>query len=118
MAIKDYFGDIHVLEQIGSQAGRSNQIGGRDRQWNIISTIQGVINQAYSNQDNSRGKEGEQSEYKGFFEYSSTNLDYLEGKYRLKDSEGHVYKIKGKAKNTINRNHHLKCDLTFDSYIK
>lgn len=114
MAIEDYFGNIIVLKQIGS----SNKIGGRSGKWEEIDTIQGVINQSYSNQDNSRGREGEQSEYKGIFEYSTDNLTYLNGTYRLKDSAGYVYKIKGKAKNTVNRNHHLRVDLTYDSYIK
>ena len=115
MAIKNYFGDITVLQKSES---KSNQIGGRGGIWEEVTTIKGVINQSYSNQDNSRGREGEQSEYKGFFEYSTDNLTYLNGTYRLKDSAGYVYKIKGKAKNTVNRNHHLRVDLTYDSYIK
>lgn len=114
MAIKDYFGDIKVLQQTGTK----NKIGGRSGDWVVETTIRGVINQAYTNQDNSKGKENEQGEYKGFFEYSTANLGYLSGVYRLKDSEGKVYKVKGKGKNTLNRNHHIRVDLTYDSYIK
>jgi len=114
MAIKDYFGDITVLQQTGT----SNQIGGRGGTWEEITIIQGVINQSYTNQDNSKGRENEQGEYKGFFEYSTANIGYLNGVYRLKDNEGKVYKVKGKGKNTLNRNHHIRVDLTYDSYVK
>jgi len=114
MAIKDYFTDITVLQQTGTK----NLIGGRSGTWEEVTTIRGVINQSYANQDNSRGREGEQSEYKGFFEYSTTNLGYLNGIYRLKDGEGKVYKVKGKGKNTLNKNHHIRVDLTYDSYVK
>ena len=77
MAITDYFEDITVLQQIGND----NEIGGRNGSWTTVTTIRGRINKSYSNQDNSKGRENNQDEYKGFFEYSSTNLVYLKPEY-------------------------------------
>lgn len=113
MSISNYFKEIKVLEN----SGTSNQIGGKSNDFVEIAIIKGVINQSYSNQDNSKGRENESSEYKGFFEYSEQNSLYLNPKNRLKDGEN-IYKIKGIPKNTINRNHHLRVDLQLESYLK
>lgn len=113
MAIGDYFHTISVLQQSGS----SGQTGNRSGSWLEIATLNGVINQRYANRDNGKGKTTENSEYIGYFEYNSTNQSYLDIQYRLKDTDDKIYKIKGKAKNTMNKNHHFRVDLQFDSYI-
>lgn len=118
MAIGDYFRTITVLQQTGS----SNQIGGRGGTWEEIATINGVINQRFSvpkqySDRSMKGKTAESSDYFGYFEYSETNLTYFDTKYRLKDTDNKVYKIKGQGKNTMNKNHHIKANLTFESYI-
>lgn len=118
MAIGDYFRTITVLEQSGS----SSQLGGRNGEWEEIATMLGVINQRFSipkqySDRNVKGKVSESSDYFGYFEYSSTNMSYFDTKYRFKDSDNRIYKIKGQPKNTMNKNHHIKANLTYESYL-
>jgi head-tail adaptor len=113
MSIDKYFREIKILQQVGT----TNQIGGRDKQWNVIATLNGVINCNSKYQTNSAGREGEQSEYKGYFEYSDKSTEYLQPEYRLKDTDGKIYTINGIPKNTMNRNHHYKVELTYIDYI-
>lgn len=115
MAIEDYFHDIIVLQQIGTD---SNLIGGINDNWGEVKTLRGVINCKNVEPSTLSGKAGENTEYNGLFEYSEDSINYLTSKSRLKDEDGFIYKISGKPKNTIQRNHHFKVELIFVEYIE
>ena len=116
MAIGDYFHDIEVLQQLGG----TNQLGGHKKNWSSVKTISGVINQRASNNTAASGRQGENSEYVGYFEYSDDSVKYIkkEKSIRLLDSDNKIYKLKGKPKNTMGMNHHLKIDLQFVDYLE
>jgi head-tail adaptor len=114
MAIEDYYRDIEILQQVGT----TNQIGGRDKQWSVIETLRGAINCNSKYQTNSAGREGEQSQYKGYFEYSTKSIEYLQPEYRVKDTDGKIYTLNGIPKNTMAQNHHYKVELTYTDYIE
>lgn len=113
MAIEDYFGEIKILKQIEGQ----NQIGGRFNNWSNIASINGIINKHNSNNVNTGGKSGEQTEYVGFFQYSDDALNYLVPENRI-EFGNIVLKIKGQPKNTLNMNHHIKVELIFYSFLE
>jgi hypothetical protein len=115
MAIEDYFVDIIVLEQIGTQ---TNQIGGIQDNWGEVTTLRGVVNCKSVEPSILSGKAGENSEYNGLFEYCENAINYLKPENRFKDPEGNIYKMSGKLKNTINQNHHFKVELIYVEYIE
>ena len=115
MAIEDYFVDIIVLEQIGTQ---TNQIGGIQDNWGEVKTLRGIINCKSVEPSILSGKAGENSEYNGLFEYCENAINYLKPENRFKDPEGNIYKMSGKLKNTINQNHHFKVELIYVEYIE
>jgi hypothetical protein len=115
MAIEDYFQDIIVLEQIGTE---TNQIGGIPDNWGEVTTLRGVINCKNVEPSILAGKPGENSEYNGLFECCDNAKNYLKPENRFKDQEGYIYKMSGKLKNTINQNHHFKVELIFVEYIE
>lgn len=115
MAIEDYFEDIIVLEQIGTQP---NLIGGIQDNWGEVMTLRGVINCRNTQPSILAGKAGENSEYNGLFEYCDNAINYLKPENRYKDQAGFIYKMSGKLKNTVYRDHHFKVDLIFVEYIE
>lgn len=117
MAIEDIaeFEDIEILQNCEGE----NLSGGILRNWGVLETIQGRINQRYSNVNYSAGKRGEQSEYIGYFEYSEDNLNYIDTKgIRFKTQDGYIYKKKGKCKNTMGKGHHIRVDLEYVDYVR
>lgn len=117
MAIEDYFHDITVLQQIPTT---NSQVGGVSKNWCKVYTLSGVINQRYANNSPDGGRQGENSEYIGYFEFSYDNENYLKKSngIRLQDENGYIYKLKGKLKNTIKRNHHFRIDLQYVDYLE
>jgi hypothetical protein len=104
MAIEDFYNDIQVL----AQTKTNNGVGGKGLSWVVIDTIRGVINQDVGS-ESPNGKTLERTAYKGYTEVN-TNIS---ASVRLKDSEGNIYRIKGKPKNTMNMNHHYRLELEY-----
>lgn len=115
MAIEDYFHDIIVLKQLSTE---TNLIGGVNDNWGEVKTLRGVINCKNIEPSTLSGKAGENTEYNGLFEYSDDSINYLKAENRVKDTDGYIYKIPGKPKNTIQRNHHFKVELIFVEYLE
>jgi len=113
MALEDYFRDITVLAQIEGD----DQLGGRIENWGEVATVQGVINVRYANKSNQGGKSGELSNYNGLFEITDTSTIYLKPENRLKDTDGKIYRLSGKPKDTLNLGHHYKLDLEYVTHM-
>jgi len=104
MSIQNYYNTISIL-----QASKvNNGIGGKTLTWNIIDTVQGVINQDVGS-ETVNGKVLERTVYKGYTEVNSN----IEAKHRLKDIDNKIYRIKGSPKNTIRKNHHYRLELDY-----
>jgi hypothetical protein len=114
MALEDYFNDIIIESLVGN---KTDLLGGRVEEWGEATTIKGVVNQKYSNISTNSGRSGEESEYIGLFEITDNSTTYLKKPNRINDN-GYIYKIRGKPKNTLNRNHHYRVELQYVDHIE
>lgn len=113
MAIEDYFGDVTIIKNTATQ----NQIGGRQKTWDTVAILKGVVNKHNANNINTGGKSGEQTEYVGYFKYCDNAVNNLLPENRIRFGNI-VLKMKGQFKNTLNMNHHIKCELIFYSFFE
>lgn len=104
MSLLDYLWDIDILELQKTSTGT----GGYISTWVKVGVFRGLINKKVPNIIFQGGKQTEFSEYKAMG-IDDVNLK-VENRLRYDD---YLYRIKGKPKNCIQRNHHVSLDLDF-----
>lgn len=105
MAISDFYTTL-TLE---SYSTTPNGMGGFSKTWSTKSTIQGLINNANSNEINIADQFNIKASHKLYTHtsYDISNID------RIKDASGLIYEIVSINKNTCNKNHHYKILLDY-----
>lgn len=104
MALNDYLWDIEIRELQKIPTGT----GGYISNWVKVGIFRGLINKKVPNIAFQGGKLTEISEYKAM----GISNDNLKIENRLVYDD-YIYRIKGKPKNCIGRNHHVSIDLDF-----
>ncbi|MGL5709967.1 MAG: hypothetical protein ACRCW9_03885 [Cetobacterium sp.] len=104
MSLNDYLWNIEIRELQKVSTGS----GGYISNWVKVGTFRGLINKKIPNVSYQGGKIVEYSEYKAM------GLDHIELKAENRlVYDDYVYRIKGKPKNCIGRNHHVTIELDF-----
>lgn len=102
MAIENYYKTINKLSNIKKNDGR----GGYVYDFSIISTFNGLVNQASSKEQELAKKLGITADFKLYCEVEATLT--INDIIQFNDE---YYRVVSKPKNTIQRNHHLKITL-------
>jgi signal recognition particle GTPase len=111
MSIENYYTDITILHN----TKMSNGMGGFKDTWSELETIRGIIN---ADNDKTSLKDILIANQVGVVATHALYSDISENltsNNRIKDSNNRIYRIIGIYKNTINRNHHAKTLLEYDS---
>lgn len=109
MALTDYLWEIEIKELQKIPTGT----GGYISSWVTVGIFRGLINKKIPNMAYQGGKIVEMSEYKAM----GVDNIYLKPENRLV-YDNYVYRIKGKPKNCIRRNHHVTIELDFVGFDK
>lgn len=107
MTLNDYYGDLNLYTETSAPNGR----GGFTKTWTPLNrSIQGLINQASTAESEMAAKLGITAAFNLYCDVGVV-IDHE----NLIEKDGSYYRIVGKPKNTVGRNHHWKIPLEYVS---